>query len=59
MKTAYKVLAHRAGCMRKKYRLSPFEAACSALWLAGAKESRLSACAEHMVEIKNRRYQKT
>lgn len=59
MKLTYKSLAHQAGCIRKKYKLPPFEAACCALWLSGVPEDRLLPCAERMTEIKNRRYHKT
>lgn len=58
MKETYKNLAHSAGCIRKKYKLTPFEAACCALWLAGAKESELIPYAERMAEIKARKYEK-
>lgn len=58
MQTTYKALAHRAGCIRKKYRLAPLEAASCALWLAGVHPDRLNAEATRMIEIKNRRYQK-
>ena len=56
MKKTYKDLAHDAGRIRKKYKLSPFEAACCALWLAGANEKDLIPYAERMAEIKSRRY---
>ena len=58
MKLTYKALAHDAGCIRKKYKLSPFEAACCALWLAGVKREDLIPYAERMTEIKARRYKK-
>lgn len=58
MKISYKALAHHAGCIRKKYKLLPFEAACCALWLAGFREEHILPYAERMVEIKNRRYSK-
>lgn len=58
MKMLYKALAHSAGCIRKKYKLPPFEAACCALWLAGVKKEDLIPYAERMTEIKARRYQK-
>ncbi len=44
----YKSLAHRAGCIRKKYRLTPAEAAWSVLWLAGAKEADIPRLAAEM-----------
>ena len=57
-KLTYKALAHDAGCIRKKYKLPPFEAACCALWLAGVKEKDLIPYAERMTEIKSKKYQK-
>ena len=58
MNETYKALAHRAGCIRKQYKLSPFEAACCALWLAGARADRLDKLAQHMAEEKAARYSK-
>lgn len=58
MSEKYKALAHRAGCLRKKYKLSPFEAACATLWLAGVRADRLDKLAEQMVEEKAARYKK-
>lgn len=49
-------LFHQAGCIRKKHRLSPFEAAWCALWLRGVPEADIPAFAARMTEIKNRRY---
>lgn len=49
-------LFHQAGYIRKKHRLSPFEAAWCALWLRGVPESDIPALAARMTEIKNRRY---
>lgn len=49
-------LLHLAGCIRKKHRLSPFEAACCALWLRGVPEADIPALAARITEIKNRRY---
>lgn len=48
MKVNYNVLAHRAGCMRKKYKLTPYEAAGCVLWLLGAEEARIPELAERM-----------
>lgn len=56
MKSTYRSLAHQAGCIRKKHRLSPFEAAWCALWLQGFPEADIPALATCMTEIKNRRY---
>lgn len=58
MSETYKALAHRAGCLRKKYKLSPFEAACCSLWLAGVRADRLDKLAEQMAEEKAARYKK-
>lgn len=58
MNEKYKALAHRAGCLRKKYKLSPYEAACCSLWLAGASVNRLDKLAEAMAAQKAARYQK-
>ena len=56
MKQTYRSLAHQAGSIRKKHRLSPFEAAWCALWLQGVPEADIPALAAYMTEIKNRRY---
>ena len=58
MSEKYKALAHRAGCIRKQYKLSPYEAACCALWLAGIREDRLDKLAAKMAEDKATRYTK-
>lgn len=58
MNEKYKALAHQAGCLRKKYKLSPYEAACCSLWLAGASVNRLDKLAEQMAEEKAARYKK-
>lgn len=52
MNGRYKALAHRAGCIRKKHRLIPYEAACCALWLLGAEEERIPELAELMQELR-------
>lgn len=49
-------LLHQAGCIRKKHRLSPFEAAWCALWLRGIPEADIPSLAARMTEIKDRRY---
>ena len=56
MKPTYRSLAHQAGIIRKKHRLSPFEAAWCTLWLQGVPEADIPALAACMTEIKNRRY---
>lgn len=58
MSEKYKALAHQAGCLRKKYKLSPYEAACCALWLAGASVNRLDKLADAMAAQKAARYTK-
>ena len=58
MNKKYKALAHQAGRLRKKYKLSPDEAACCSLWLAGASVNRLDKLAEQMAEEKAARYKK-
>lgn len=54
MKACYHALAHRAGCIRKKYKLIPYEAACCVLWLLGAEEKRIPELAELMQELRIR-----
>lgn len=58
MGETYKTLSHRAGCMRKKYKLTPLEAAWCVLWLEGAGEERIASLANQMVRIKAQRYEK-
>lgn len=58
MSEKYKALAHRAGCIRKQYKLPPYEAACCALWLAGVSADRLDRLAKQMAEEKAARYTK-
>lgn len=58
MSEKYKALAHRAGCIRKQYKLPPYEAACCALWLAGVSADRLDKLAKQMAEEKAARYTK-
>lgn len=55
MEMTYKSLAHRAGCIRKKYKLTPVEAAWCALWLAGAKETAIPALAQAMAALKSQK----
>lgn len=50
-----KPLAHRAGVLRKKYKLTPFEAAVCALWLSGAEEEKIPALAEEMDRLRRER----
>lgn len=52
----YQALAHRAGCIRKKYRLTPFEAACCALWLSGTEEEKIPTLAEEMDKLRKERW---
>jgi len=52
MKVCYHTLAHRAGCVRKKYKLTPFEAACCVLWLLGVEETRIPELAELMQTLR-------
>lgn len=58
MSEKYKALAHRAGCIRKQYKLTPYEAACCALWLAGVSTDQLDRLAEQIAEEKAARYKK-
>lgn len=58
MEQTYKALAHRAGCMRKKYKLTPLEAAWCVLWLEGAGEECIAGLADQMVRLKAQRYEK-
>jgi hypothetical protein len=58
MSEKYKALAHRAGCIRKQYKLTPYEAACCVLWLAGVSADRLDRLAKQMAEEKAARYTK-
>ena len=58
MSEKYKALAHRAGCIRKKYKLSPYEAACCALWLEGVSAKGLDRPAAKIAEEKAARYVK-
>ena len=58
MSEKHKALAHRAGCIRKQYKLTPYEAACCALWLAGVSTDRLDKLAKQMAEEKAARYKK-
>lgn len=51
----YNRLAHRAGCIRKRYRLSPLEAAWCALWLSGAAEQEIPALALEMDRLRRQR----
>lgn len=53
----YQALAHRTGCIRKKYRLTPFEAACCALWLSGAEEEKIPALAGEMDKLRKERWE--
>lgn len=48
----YHALAHRAGCIRKKYKLTPYEAACCVLWLLGVEEEKVDVLAELMQELR-------
>lgn len=57
MDQTYKALAHRAGCIRKRYKLTPLEAAWCALWLAGTAEADIPVLAEKLAELKAKRYQ--
>ena len=41
-----------AGRLRHKYRLTPYEAALAALWLAGVQEDKLDDYATQIVEKK-------
>lgn len=52
MKGRYHDLAHRAGCIRKKYKLTPYEAACCVLWLSGVEESRIAELAAYMQNLR-------
>ncbi len=56
MGRTYKALAHRAGCIRKKYKLTPAEAAWWVLWLEGACEDDIPKLVELMAELKGQRY---
>ncbi len=49
-----KALAHRAGCLRKKYRLAPCEAAWCTLWLAGTRKEKILRLAELLLEGKEK-----
>lgn len=51
-KNGYDHLAHRAGCIRKRYRLTPFEAAVCVLWLQGAAERDIPELAQKMQDIR-------
>lgn len=55
MSKSYNELAHRAGCIRKKYRLTPGEAAWCTLWLLGAGEDKISQLAETMDKLRKRK----
>lgn len=55
MELTYKVLAHRAGCMRKTYKLTPLEAAWCVLWLVGVDEIDIPELAERITELKARK----
>lgn len=61
-KETYLRLAHRAGCIRKKHRFTPLEAAWSVLWLAGAEEGNISRLAAEMDRLRQeketRKYEK-
>ncbi|UNI72475.1 MAG: hypothetical protein [Chaetfec virus UA24_244] len=52
MKNRYSALAHRAGCIRKKYKLTPYEAVCCTLWLTGAREKDMPELARRMLAIR-------
>ena len=52
MDKTYKTLAHRAGCIRKKYKLTPYEAVCCALWLVGEREENLDRAADRILAWK-------
>ncbi len=56
MKQTYKNLANRAGCIRRKYKLTPLEAAWCALWLAGVDEPNISGLADLMDSMRAERY---
>ncbi len=51
----YAALAHQAGCIRKRYRLTPLEAAWCTLWLAGAEESEIPALVQQMDKLRTDR----
>ena len=55
MELTYKALAHRAGCIRKKYKLTPLEAAWCTLWLAGVNDEDMPQLAERMAQLKNQK----
>ncbi len=50
-----KALAHQAGCLRKKYKLVPYEAAWCTLWLFGVKEKQIPLLSEEMTAEKKRK----
>ncbi len=52
MKRHYFALAHQAGCIRKKYKLTPQEAAACVLWLAGVEQDKLAPLAELMQRLR-------
>lgn len=53
MKIGFRQLVHRAGCIRKKYKLTPEEAAYCTLWLTGAREQALDKLAGGLVKLRN------
>lgn len=54
MQKDVKTLAHWAGCIRKKYKLTPYEAAWCALWLAGEPGKRIPGLAEQLINQKGK-----
>lgn len=55
-KKGYDHLAHKAGCLRKRYRLTPSEAAACALWLQGTAERDIPELAQKMQDIRKRKW---
>lgn len=55
MQERIKRFSHRAGCLRKKYKLTPIEAVWCALWLSGAEEEKIPSLS---VKVLNDRNQK-
>lgn len=54
----YADLAHKAGCLRKRHKLTPMEAAACVLWLHGAAEKDIQRLSQQMQEIKKERWKK-